>query len=72
MRCAQAAVITRAGAAMQTGTPAERRLREAAFLLVQAQTAPSRQASLQLLCAGTGPGTSPAHHNPPPGKRTRC
>lgn len=49
MRCAQAAVIAHGGAAMHTGLPAERRLREAAFLLVQAQTMASRQASLQLL-----------------------
>lgn len=54
MRCAQAAVIARAGGAMPIGTPAERRLREAAFLLVQAQTTQSRQASLQLLHGGTG------------------
>lgn len=56
MRCAQAALIARAGAAMHCGEPGERRLREAAFLLVQAQSAPSRQASLQLLRAGTGTG----------------
>jgi alkylation response protein AidB-like acyl-CoA dehydrogenase len=49
MRCAQAAVVARAGAAMRTGTASERRLREATFLLVQAQTADSRQASLELL-----------------------
>ena len=49
MRCAQAAVIANAGAAMHTGSPAERRLREASFLLVQAQTADSRQSSLELL-----------------------
>ena len=64
MRSAQAAVIAHAGAAMATGSPTERRLREAAFLLVQAQTADSRQASLQVLLppvgqAGRGNGPSP-------------
>lgn len=54
MRCAQAAVIARAGSAMPIDTPAEGRLREGAFLLMQVQTAPSRQASLQLLRGGSG------------------
>ena len=49
MRAAQAAVITHAGAAMYSGCEAERRLREASFLLLQAQTAESRRASLELL-----------------------
>lgn len=49
MRSAQAAVVARAGAAMRRGSGAERRLREAGFLLVQAQTAASRQESLRLL-----------------------
>jgi alkylation response protein AidB-like acyl-CoA dehydrogenase len=49
MRAAQAAVIVQGGAAMYSGTAAARRLREASFLLVQAQTAESRQASLKLL-----------------------
>ncbi|MFZ0408087.1 MAG: acyl-CoA dehydrogenase family protein [Cyanobium sp.] len=49
MRSAQAAVIAQAGAAMVSGSPAERRLREASFLLVQAQTTESRHASLELL-----------------------
>lgn len=49
MRAAQAAVIAHAGAAMYAGCEAERRLREASFLLVQAQTAESRWASLDLL-----------------------
>jgi len=44
------AVITaQAGAAMRTGCSAERRLREAMFLQVQAQTATTRAASLALL-----------------------
>lgn len=60
-RCSSA--IAGGGAAMHEGTPAKRRLREAAFLLVQAQTAQSHQASLQLLCSGTGTGLTPAHHN---------
>ncbi len=49
MRSAQAAVIAHAGGAMYCGYAAERRLREASFLLVQAQTADSRRASLDLL-----------------------
>lgn len=49
MRAAQSAVVIRAGAAMRAGCSAERRLREAAFLLVQAQTAATRAASLRLL-----------------------
>jgi alkylation response protein AidB-like acyl-CoA dehydrogenase len=49
MRAAQAALIAHAGAAMVAGCPAQRRLREASFLLVQAQTADSRRASLELL-----------------------
>ena len=58
MRAAQAAVIAHAGAAMHSGCETERRLREASFLLVQAQTADSRRASLQLLrhpAGGPGP-----------------
>jgi hypothetical protein len=50
-RAAMAAVTARAGAAMQRGCPAERRLREATFLQVQAQTASTRQASLALMRA---------------------
>jgi hypothetical protein len=49
MRAAQAAVIAHAGAAMDAGCETERRLREASFLLVQAQTADSRRASFDLL-----------------------
>jgi hypothetical protein len=47
---ATTAVITaRAGASMRSGCSAERRLREAMFLQVQAQTALTRSASLSLL-----------------------
>jgi alkylation response protein AidB-like acyl-CoA dehydrogenase len=47
---ATTAVITaQAGASMRTGCSAERRLREAMFLQVQAQTARTRAASLALL-----------------------
>ena len=49
MRSAQAAVIAHAGGAMHAGCAAERRLREASFLLVQAQSADSPRASLNLL-----------------------
>jgi alkylation response protein AidB-like acyl-CoA dehydrogenase len=55
---ATTAVITaRAGAAMRRGESAERRVREAMFLLVQAQTRATRAASLGLLAdrARSGP-----------------
>ena len=52
MADAALSVITaRAGASMQRGHSAERRLREAMFLQVQAQTATTRAASLDLLRA---------------------
>lgn len=44
-----AVVTARAGAAMYSGCSAERRVREAMFLQVQAQTARTREASLSLL-----------------------
>lgn len=44
-----AVVTARAGAAMRRGESAERRVREAMFLLVQAQTRATREASLGLL-----------------------
>jgi hypothetical protein len=47
---ATTAVITaQAGASMRTGCNAERRLREAMFLQVQAQTAVTRSAALSLV-----------------------
>jgi alkylation response protein AidB-like acyl-CoA dehydrogenase len=49
LRAATAVVVARAGAAMRSGHEAERRIREALFLQVQAQTAASRAASLDLL-----------------------
>lgn len=56
VRAATAVVIARAGAAMRSGQAAERRVREAMFLLVQAQTQPTRAASLDLLRSrGIGP-----------------
>jgi alkylation response protein AidB-like acyl-CoA dehydrogenase len=64
MRTSEAAVIAHAGAAMATGCEAGRRLREASFLLVQAQTADSRRASLNLLLRSStsehrgGPGNN--------------
>ncbi len=42
-------ITARAGAAMQSGGAAERRMREALFLQVQAQTAATRAASLDLI-----------------------
>lgn len=47
LRATAAHVALLAGRAMMTGGVAERRYREAAFLLVQAQTATTRRASLQ-------------------------
>ena len=49
VRAANAVVVARAGGAMLSGTSAERRAREALFLYVQAQTADTRMASLELL-----------------------
>ncbi len=49
VRAAQAVVVARSGGAMRSGCSAERRMREALFLLVQAQTAATRAASLSLL-----------------------
>lgn len=48
VRATTAVVVARAGAAMMEGASATRRLREAMFLQVQAQTASSRAASLRL------------------------
>ena len=44
--CATAVVIARAGASMQVGSKAERRIRDAMFLQVQAQTESTRNAAL--------------------------
>ena len=49
VRAAQSVVTVRAGASMRRGRSAERRVREAMFLMVQAQTAATRAASLVLL-----------------------
>ena len=46
VRAATANVVAAAGAAMMSGTPTERRLRESMFLLVQAQTQDTRAASM--------------------------
>jgi alkylation response protein AidB-like acyl-CoA dehydrogenase len=48
-RAATAVVVARSGSAMRRGHAAERRLREAMFLQVQAQTRGTRDASLALL-----------------------
>ncbi len=48
-RATTAVVVARAGAAIRSGQPAERRAREALFLQVQAQTAQSRRATLDRL-----------------------
>ena len=52
VRATTAVVVARSGGAMRAGAAAERRVREAMFLLVQAQTAESRAASLGLLSRG--------------------
>lgn len=49
VRAATGVVVARAGAAMLAGQDAERRVREAMFLQVQAQTAPTRNAALDLM-----------------------
>lgn len=49
---ATSVVVARAGAAMLEGASAGRRVREAMFLQVQAQTADTREASLRLLAQG--------------------
>lgn len=49
VQSALAVITARAGAAMRAGHPAERRMREALFLQVQAQTAATRAASLDLI-----------------------
>lgn len=49
VRAATAVVIARSGSVMASGNSAERRVREAMFLQVQAQTAASRRASLRRL-----------------------
>lgn len=48
VRATTAAVAARAGSAMLRGVPTERRVREAMFLQVQAQTASTREAQLAL------------------------
>lgn len=49
LQAATAVVTARAGSAMQRGRSAERRVREALFLQVQAQTAVTRAASINLM-----------------------
>ena len=60
VRAASAAVVARAGAAMHRGRATERRVREAMFLLVQAQTRDSRDASLSRLLDRGGRGSDVA------------
>ena len=49
LRSASALVVATGGSAMELAAPAQRHLREAAFLLVQAQTGPVREATLERL-----------------------
>ena len=49
LQAATAVVTARSGSAMQRGRSAERRVREALFLQVQAQTAVTRAASINLM-----------------------
>lgn len=49
VRATTAAVVARAGSAMRSGHPAERRVREAMFLQVQAQTRAGRSAMVALM-----------------------
>ncbi len=55
VRATTAVVVARAGASMITGSSAERRVREAMFLQVQAQTADSQRASIERLTARSVP-----------------
>lgn len=57
-RAAQSVVIARSGGAMLTGTSAERRVREAMFLQVQAQTADLRATQLRLMRTALGAETA--------------
>jgi alkylation response protein AidB-like acyl-CoA dehydrogenase len=50
-RATTAVIVARAGAAMKAGCDAERRVREAMFLQVQAQTGATRAASVERLAA---------------------
>ena len=66
-RAAQSVVIARAGASMLGSASSGRRMREALFLLVQAQTADTRAASLQRMAQAvsgreweSSPGSTPA------------
>lgn len=54
IRSASALVVATGGSAMELSAPAQRHLREAAFLLVQAQTGPVREATLQRLREQSG------------------
>ena len=54
VRATTAVVIARAGAGVRSGTSAERRVREAMFLQVQAQTADSRRAGLKRIAEPLG------------------
>jgi alkylation response protein AidB-like acyl-CoA dehydrogenase len=49
LRATTAVIVARAGAAMRSGHDAERRVREALFLQVQAQTAATRAASMDVM-----------------------
>jgi len=60
VQATSAVVVARAGAAMRRGQAAERRVREAMFLLVQAQTANTRAASLALLADRASSGSDVA------------
>lgn len=62
LQAATAVVTARAGSAMQRGRSAERRVREALFLQVQAQTAVTRAASIDLMRRQLRDGSA-AHHD---------
>ena len=53
VRSATALVTATGGSAMAIGAAPQRRLREAGFMLVQAQTGPVREATLQRLLERT-------------------
>jgi alkylation response protein AidB-like acyl-CoA dehydrogenase len=67
VRIAAAAVASAGGRALALDHPAQRRMREAMFLLIQAQVAPVRATTLHALSAAAAPSTRadlPTHGGP--------
>jgi len=64
VKCTVAVITASSGSAMISGNAAERRVREAMFLQVQAQTEEMRNAALSRLVAPTAFGAISTHSNP--------